>query len=147
MVSTEIFRETSFLPLSYPTICKVLLQKQLPFTTREIASDSYLSVFRVKTLCLFFISKALRLWVLSQAKAIRVSTLAKTKLVCKTLNWRIKVSLVISWRRIFKSLLLPFYVNVTDTGYSFWDQLCNFLHKFTRIVLSVHKLNKPGKFW
>ena len=24
---------------------------------------------------------------------------------------------------------------------------CNFLHKFTWIVLSVHKLNKVGKFW
>ena len=34
-----------------------------------------------------------------------------------------------------------------NTGYSFWDQLRNFLHKFTRIVLSVHKLNKLGKFW
>ena len=41
-----------------------------------------------------------------------------------------------------------------DTGYSFWDRLRNFLHKFTwivhrerRIVLSVHKLNKLGKFW
>ena len=50
MVRTERERkieralETSFLPLSYPTICKVLLEKQLPFTTREIASDSYLSV-------------------------------------------------------------------------------------------------------
>ena len=31
------------------------------------------------------------------------------------------------------------------TGYSFWDQLCNFLHKFTWIVLSVHDLNKLGK--
>ena len=31
--------------------------------------------------------------------------------------------------------------------YSFWDRLCNFLHKFTWIVLSVHKLNKLGKFW
>ena len=34
-----------------------------------------------------------------------------------------------------------------STGYSFWDWLCNFLHKFTWIVLSVHKLNKLGKFW
>ena len=33
------------------------------------------------------------------------------------------------------------------TGYSFWDRLRNFLHKFTWIVLSVHKLNKLGKFW
>ena len=32
------------------------------------------------------------------------------------------------------------------TGNSFWDRLCNFLHKFTWIVLSVHKLNKLGKF-
>ena len=36
------------MPLSYPTICKVLLEKQLPFTTREIASDSYLSVVKAK---------------------------------------------------------------------------------------------------
>ena len=35
----------------------------------------------------------------------------------------------------------------TITGYSFWDQLRNFLHKSTWIVLSVHKLNKQGKFW
>ena len=27
------------------------------------------------------------------------------------------------------------------TGYSFWDRLRNFFHKFTWIVLSVHKLN------
>ena len=33
------------------------------------------------------------------------------------------------------------------TGYSLWDQPHNFLHKFTRIVLSLHKLNKLGKFW
>ena len=33
------------------------------------------------------------------------------------------------------------------TGYSFWDRLRNFLHKFTWIVLSVHKLNKLDKFW
>ena len=34
-----------------------------------------------------------------------------------------------------------------STGYSFWDGLHKFLHKFTWIVLSVHKLNKLGKFW
>ena len=34
-----------------------------------------------------------------------------------------------------------------STGYSFWDRLRNFLLKFTWIVLSVHKLNKLGKFW
>ena len=28
------------------------------------------------------------------------------------------------------------------TGYSFWDRLCNFLHKFT-----FTNLNKLGKFW
>ena len=33
------------------------------------------------------------------------------------------------------------------TGYSFWYRLRNFLHKFTWIVLSVHKLKKLGKFW
>ena len=33
------------------------------------------------------------------------------------------------------------------TGYSFWDRLRNFWRKFTWIVLSVHKLNKLGKFW
>ena len=33
------------------------------------------------------------------------------------------------------------------TGYSFWDWLRNFLHKFPWIVLSVHKLNKIWKFW
>ena len=33
------------------------------------------------------------------------------------------------------------------TGYSFWDRLRIFLHKFTCIVLPVHKLNKLGKFW
>ena len=32
------------------------------------------------------------------------------------------------------------------TGYSFWDGLHNFLHKFTWIVLSVHKMNKLDKF-
>ena len=38
-------------------------------------------------------------------------------------------------------------VFLTVTGYSFWDRLRNFLHKFTWIVLSFHKLNKVGKFW
>ena len=33
------------------------------------------------------------------------------------------------------------------SGYSFWDRLRNFLQNFTQIVLSVHKLNKPSKFW
>ena len=34
------------------------------------------------------------------------------------------------------------------TGYSFWDRLRNFLHKITLCnCLSVHKLNKLGKFW
>ena len=33
------------------------------------------------------------------------------------------------------------------TGYSFLDWLRNFLHKFTWILLSLHKLNKLGKFW
>ena len=37
--------------------------------------------------------------------------------------------------------------NSVGTGYSFWDRLHNFLHKYTCIVLSVHKLNKLGKFW
>ena len=32
------------------------------------------------------------------------------------------------------------------TGYSFWYWLCIFLHNLTWIVLSVHKLNKLGKF-
>ena len=32
------------------------------------------------------------------------------------------------------------------TGYSSWDWLRDFIHKFTWIVLSVHKLNKLGKF-
>ena len=31
-------------------------------------------------------------------------------------------------------------------GYSFWDRLRKFLHKFTWIVLSVHKLNKVVKY-
>ena len=29
----------------------------------------------------------------------------------------------------------------------FFLRFCNFLQKFTWIVLSVHKLNKVGKFW
>ena len=33
------------------------------------------------------------------------------------------------------------------TGYYFWDRLRNYLHKSTWIVLSIHKLNKLGKFW
>ena len=32
-------------------------------------------------------------------------------------------------------------------GYSFWNRLRNFWHKFTSIILSVQKLNKLGKFW
>ena len=43
-------------------------------------------------------------------------------------------------------LLLP-KLHIFATGYSFWDRLRNFLHKFTSIVFSVHKLNKLGKFW
>ena len=34
-----------------------------------------------------------------------------------------------------------------NTGYSFQDRFHNFLDKFTRIVMSVHKLNKLGRFW
>ena len=52
------------------------------------------------------------------------------------------------------SAYLPLTLNQEDkfqtyfgTGDSFWDPLRNFLHKFTRIVLSVYKLNKLGKFW
>ena len=37
--------------------------------------------------------------------------------------------------------------DIVCTGYSFWDRLCNFLHKSTWLVLSVHNLNKLGKFW
>ena len=33
------------------------------------------------------------------------------------------------------------------TGHSFWDRLRSCLHAFTWIVLSVHTLNKMGKFW
>ena len=33
------------------------------------------------------------------------------------------------------------------TGYSFWDRFHNFLHRFTWIVLALHKLNKLGKLW
>ena len=36
---------------------------------------------------------------------------------------------------------------INYTGYSFWDRMRNFSHKFTQIVLSVHKLKKLGKFW
>ena len=43
-------------------------------------------------------------------------------------------------------LILIVEAKEVHTGYSFWDQLQNFLHKFTWIVLSVHKLNKLGKF-
>ena len=32
-----------------------------------------------------------------------------------------------------------------STGYSFWDRLRNFSHKFTWIVLPVNKFNKLGK--
>ena len=45
------------------------------------------------------------------------------------------------------SFFVAFLENLNFTGYSFWDRLRNFFHKFTRIVLSVHKLNKVGKFW
>ena len=52
------------------------------------------------------------------------------------------------------SAYLPLTLNQEDkfqtyfgTGDSFWDPLRNFLYKFTRIVLSVYKLNKLGKFW
>ena len=41
------------------------------------------------------------------------------------------------------------YGKCSCTGYSFWDRLRNFLHKFTRIELSVHKLTNwvnSGKF-
>ena len=36
--------------------------------------------------------------------------------------------------------------NIYLTGYSFWDRLHNFLHKFTWIVLSLHKFNKNQKW-
>ena len=37
--------------------------------------------------------------------------------------------------------------DIASTGYSLWDRLRNFLHKFTWIVLSFHYLNKLGRFW
>ena len=57
----------------------------------------------------------------------------------------------IGWTRLFCIVRFPWFpwyiIGLVHTGYSFWDQLHNFLHKFTWIVLSVHKLNKLGKFW
>ena len=71
--------------------------------------------------------------------------------------WRVSI---IIWRRQtimiqcvpYKKMqneFLSFFKHTVHlgTGYSFWDRLCNFLHKFTWIVLTVHKLNKLGKFW
>ena len=74
-----------------------------------------------------------------------------------------------SWELCKKWQNLPFYLtfrylntrfggffqNMNFTGflflikhkYSLWDRLRNFLLKSTWIVLSVHKLNKLGKFW
>ena len=40
-----------------------------------------------------------------------------------------------------------FFREPSCKGYSFWDRLPNLLHKFTWIVLSVHKLNKLDNFW
>ena len=51
------------------------------------------------------------------------------------------------WPRVWKLSLRYTYIIFTDTGYSFWEWLRNFWCKFTWIVLSVHKLNKLGKFW
>ena len=48
-----------------------------------------------------------------------------------------------SWHDFTNSEMQEF----SFTGYSFWDRLRNFLHKFTWIFLSVHKLNKLDKFW
>ena len=42
---------------------------------------------------------------------------------------------------------LTIIIDIICTGYSFWNRLRNFLHKFTWIVLSVHKLKKLCKFW
>ena len=52
---------------------------------------------------------------------------------------------IISW--YLKALFMNYQFFHCHTGYSFWDRLRNFLHKFTWIVLSVHKLNNLGKFW
>ena len=37
--------------------------------------------------------------------------------------------------------------NVGFWGFGVLRSIANFLQKFTRIVLSVHKFNKLGKFW
>ena len=50
-------------------------------------------------------------------------------------------------RRFWNQIFTWKVNNMYYTGYSFWDRLHNFLHKFTWVVLSVHKLNKLGKFW
>ena len=55
--------------------------------------------------------------------------------------------LIIAWMWLFFCIEFVFLSSFLTTGYSFWDRLRNFLHKFTWIVLSVHKLNKLGKFW
>ena len=54
-----------------------------------------------------------------------------------------------TWSKVVKQVCVynSFWKSLHITGYYFWDRLRNFLHKFTRIVLSVHKLNKLGKFW
>ena len=51
------------------------------------------------------------------------------------------------WSLFQNVLKITWKMMASFTGYSFWDRLRNFLHKFTWIVLSVHKLNKLGKFW
>ena len=92
---------------------------------------------------------------------------AKIKVEAVIKIWSVKN--LISYRKIWRILFVTYVSHVTDlqiltddncswaicldkffshfdTNYSFWDQLRNFLHKFTWIVLSANKLNKLGKF-
>ena len=57
------------------------------------------------------------------------------------------ILMIKAWTKIVPWPRVRYHELLIQIMYSFWDRFRNFLHKFTWIVLSVHNLNKLGKFW
>ena len=57
------------------------------------------------------------------------------------------ILMIKAWTKIVPWPRVRYHELLIQIMYSFWDRFHNFLHKFTWIVLSVHNLNKLGKFW
>ena len=65
-------------------------------------------------------------------------------------QWQILTFFILmikAWTKIVPWPRVRYHELLIQIMYSFWVRFRNFLHKFTWIVLSVHKSNILGKFW